>query len=337
MAEKKAGPSKVSKPDRLFNLTCALLYTSKGLSKKEILQSVRGYDVEYVDGGDNSSLERKFERDKKSLRHNGIQLEAKPLPHDDDNNQASVYRIKRESFSWPEDVKLTPRQMALLNLAAEAWAGGSLSTAANRGITKLRAMGVVGEHSDIVGIAPRIQAHEPSFRDLNNAISDCQVVQFEYRKPDTGEIMTRTLQPWVLHQVAGSWLVMGLDELRQDTRNFMLRRIVSKVRTLSSAKDENGFEPPAQDLIDKAVKELDDLAKAQVAVVRIQPDSEAWFRYEMDLISDRTSDEIEINYHDIYVLAEQLREYANQIEVQSPEKLVQLIQTGFKKVADLHG
>lgn len=336
MTNKPSNEYKVSKPERLFSLTCALLYTTRGLTKTEILRSVRGYDTEYVEGGDNSSLERKFERDKESLRHNGIQLEARIPAHEDENNQATVYLIKRESFYWPKDIKFTPRQLALLNLAAEAWAGGSLSTAASRGITKLRAMGSVGEDSDIVGIAPRIQAYEPSFRDLNNAVSDYQLVQFDYRNPQTGEIMTRTLQPWLLRQVAGQWLVMGFDELRQDTRNFMLRRIVSKVTAVKAGKDSLSFEPPAKHLIDAAVADLDALAQKQTALLRVKPDTEAWFRFELDLSSAKHTGEVELHYHDIYVLAEQLREYANEIEVVRPESLAALIRAGFEKVADQH-
>ena len=336
MTNKPSNEYKVGKPERLFSLTCALLYTARGLTKAEILRSVRGYDTEYVEGGDNSSLERKFERDKESLRHNGIQLEARIPAHEDENNQATVYLIKRESFYWPKDIKFTPRQLALLNLAAEAWAGGSLSTAASRGITKLRAMGSVGEDSDIVGIAPRIQAYEPSFRDLNNAVSDYQVVQFDYRNPQTGEIMTRTLQPWLLRQVAGQWLVMGFDELRQDTRNFMLRRIVSKITVVKAGKDSVSFEPPAKNLIDAAVADLDALAQEQTALLRVKPDTEAWFRFELDLTSGKSTGEVELHYHDIYVLAEQLREYANEIEVLRPENLATLIRAGFEKVADQH-
>lgn len=336
MTNKPSNEYKVGKPERLFSLTCALLYTARGLTKAEILRSVRGYDTEYVEGGDNSSLERKFERDKESLRHNGIQLEARIPAHEDENNQATVYLIKRESFYWPKDIKFTPRQLALLNLAAEAWAGGSLSTAASRGITKLRAMGSVGEDSDIVGIAPRIQAYEPSFRDLNNAVSDYQVVQFDYRNPKTGEIMTRTLQPWLLRQVAGQWLVMGFDELRQDTRNFMLRRIVSKITVVKAGKDSVSFDPPAKNLIDAAVADLDALAQKQTALLRVKPDTEAWFRFELDLTSGKSTGEVELHYHDIYVLAEQLREYANEIEVLRPENLATLIRAGFEKVADQH-
>ena len=89
MSESKSTTYKITKPERLFNLTCALLYTRSGLTKNEILRSVPGYENEYVDGGDNSSLERKFERDKSSLIHNGIQLEVTIPAHEANGPSAS--------------------------------------------------------------------------------------------------------------------------------------------------------------------------------------------------------------------------------------------------------
>ena len=336
MASKENDDFDLGKPERLFNLTCTLLYATEGLTKNQILQTVRGYDNEYKEGGNNSTLERKFERDKASLREIGIRIESEIPKHEDENNQVTTYRIKRESFSWPTSVKLTPRQLALLNLAAEAWAGGSLSTDASRGITKLRALGVVGQSSDIIGISPKIHTFEPSFKDIDFAISESQVISFDYRNPKTGDIQTRTLQPWLMRQIAGAWLVLGFDEARQEARNFMLRRIVSKVGLVTEGREVRTFEMPDQSVIDAAVQDLDEHAKSQVAVLKVTRGSEAWFRYELDLVPNKKDNQLQLNYHDLYVLAEQLREYADQIEVVEPKELATLVELGFRKVADLH-
>jgi len=337
MSSKADDDFDLGKPERLFNLTCTLLYATEGLTKRAILQTVRGFDDEYKEGGNNATLERKFERDKESLRDVGIRIEAEIPAHEDENNQVSVYKIKRESFSWPSNIKLTPKQLALLNLAAQAWAGGSLSVEASRGITKLRALGVVGQSSDIIGISPRILTYEPSFKDLEFAIAESQVVHFDYRNPETGEVKTRTLQPWVLRQIAGQWLVLGFDEFRNEARNFMLRRIVSPVTPAKSGKEIKAFEVPTQEVIDSAVASLNEHAKQQEAVLAIAPNSEAWFRYELDLVANRKDNIHRLNYHDVHVLAEQLREYADQIEVLEPRKLAELVTAGFRRVVDLHG
>jgi proteasome accessory factor B len=337
MASKENDDFALGKPERLFNLTCTLLYATEGLTKKQILQTVRGYDDEYKEGGDNSTLERKFERDKDSLREIGIRIETEIPKHEDENNQVTTYRIRRESFSWPKGLRLTSKQMSLLNLAAEAWAGGSLSTEASRGITKLRALGVVGQSSDIIGISPKIHTFEPSFKDIEFAIAEAQVIQFEYRIPKTGELQTRTLQPWLIRQIEGQWLVLGFDELREAPRNFMLRRISSKVRTIPNGKEVRSFEAPEQAQIDKAVADLNDHAQNQQASLIVKPGSEAWFRYELDLVQNNKAGELTLKYFDIFVLAEQLREYADQIEVVEPKELADLVKDGFRKVADLHG
>jgi proteasome accessory factor B len=90
-------------------------------------------------------------------------------------------------------------------------------------------------------------------------------------------------------------------------------------------------------VVDAAVKDLDEHAKSQVAILKVAQGSEAWFRYELDLKPNKKDNRLELNYHDLYVLAEQLREYADQIEVVEPKELATLVELGFRKVADLHG
>lgn len=323
----------IGKPERLFQLTTLLLASTQGFTKGEILRLIPAYAKEYKEGDKNESLNRKFERDKATLDHTGIKIDTFIPPHEGENNQATVYVIRPDTFHWPKDLKLTSRQQALLKLAAEAWAGGSLSGPANKAVTKLKALGVVGGDSDIIGIAPRISNHEASFKDLNNAISDKQVVQFEYRNPKTNEILKRTVHPWMLKRISGQWLVVGHCELRGTTRNFMLRRIVSNVTKKSSAE----YISPTQEVLDQASRELEELSQTQIAVLKIKPNTEAWFHFEMDLAANTIAGKVEIHYHDIYVLAEEIREYADQIQVVKPDALVQLVRAGFERVADQHG
>jgi proteasome accessory factor B len=139
-----------------------------------------------------------------------------------------------------------------------------------------------------------------------------------------------------MRQIAGAWLVLGFDEDRGEARNFMLRRIVSKVDPATSGREIRTFDRPEDSIIEAAVQDLDDHAKKQVAIIRVSRGSEAWFRYELDLQA-KNKDLLQLNYHDLYVLAEQLREYADQIEVVEPKELATLVEFGFRKVADLHG
>ena len=159
-----------------------------------------------------------------------------------------------------------------------------------------------------------------------------------FRNKETGEIKTRTVEPWVLRSIAGQWLVLGYDEYRKEARNFMLRRIVSPVtQVLDSKKSPLTFDAPEQSVLDEAVEALNKHAKSQEAVLSITPGSEAWFRYELDLVPNKKDTIHKMNYHDVFVLAEQLREYADQIEVLEPKKLSELVSDGFRKVAEAHG
>lgn len=324
---------KIGKPERLFNLTCLLLHYKKGISKNDILRSIPAYAAEYVEGGDNSSLERKFERDKDELRETGIMVEAVIPDFEDQNNQATKYIIRSDSFYWPKGISLTPRQLTLLSLAADAWAGGSLSSLASKGINKLRALGEISDGESIIGIAPRLNSSEPNLYEIGNAISDRRVIEFAYRKPKTDEILTRTLEPWLLRQIGGQWLVLGFDQLRQEPRNFMLRRMVNKVKVVRGTEP---FDPPSQSDIDAAVADLEKLAEKQIATIKVKKNTEAWFRYELDLGTNASSGKVELRYYDIHVLAEQLREYASEIEVIKPTELASLVRAGFEKVADHH-
>ena len=63
---------KIDLSERLFNLTCALLVAGNGLSKSEIFATVQGYKEIYVPGGDQTAINRMFERDKTLLTNAGI-------------------------------------------------------------------------------------------------------------------------------------------------------------------------------------------------------------------------------------------------------------------------
>jgi proteasome accessory factor B len=113
----------------------------------------------------------------------------------------------------------------------------------------------------------------------------------------------------------------------------MLRRIVSNV----SKKASTEYIAPTAEVLEQASRELDELSQNQVAVLKIKPNTEAWFHFEMDLAANTIAGKVEIHYHDIYVLAEEIREYADQIQVVKPEALAQLVRAGFERVANQHG
>ena len=155
------------------------------------------------------------------------------------------------------------------------------------------------------------------------------LVCFDYRKPGDSNAETRIVEPWVLQNISGQWLLTGHDVNRDEPRNFLLRRIVSRV-----SETEQEFSPPSEFELAQAQDELQNLIDGQIATLKIKRDSEAWFRFDMDDRAD--TDVLEINFMDLHLLAEELREYAGQIEVVRPAELAKAIRAGFERVANGH-
>lgn len=326
-------PEVIKGPERLLNLTLALLHTRNGLTKQEILSGVQGYREDFKPFGDNSSLERKFERDKESLRETGIPWEVFTLEIDDANNQESRYRISRERFEWPKEVtKLTSHQITLLNLAGKAWNQNSMSSEAARGLYKLKALAESVESSELIGLAPRIRTHHPTFASISLAISESKVIEFSYRKPNSTDAEPRRMQPWVLKNFDGQWVVTGWDEKRNEIRNFLLQRIVPARIQITA----DSFPKPKEAELAKAEALLQQHRESQVAVLQVTPGTRAWMHFGMDLESTTGSTEKSITYMDLHLLAAELRHFSGELEVLEPEALRNEVRAGFEKVASIH-
>lgn len=320
-------PEKIDLSERLFNLTCALLSTRAGLTKQEIFSTVQGYKESFDPDGDSSTLNRMFERDKVTLTESGILWRAFIPKEAMDDNQEFRYLIANEDFVWPKGVKLSAQQVALMNLAAQVWAKASLSSDAQKGLVRIRAMGDSANGSSFIGVAPRIRTHNTSFQPLTSALEQNRSVQFEYRKPGSSKQEIRVVDPWSLQNISGQWLLVAFDHSRNSPRNFLLRRIVSKVIIL-----DQPFQAVSSNDIEKAIEELKELTENQVAKIRVRVGGAAWFRFGLT----GEDDLVKVNFMDLYLLAEELMEYVGEIEVLEPQELRQIIQTKLQKVAEDH-
>jgi proteasome accessory factor B len=320
-------PERIDLSERLFNLTCALLVAGNGLSKSEIFATVQGYKETYDAAGDNSALNRMFERDKVQLTEAGVAWRSFIPKEAMDDNQEFRYLIANEDFVWPKGVSLSSKQVALLNLAAQVWAKASLSADANRAIHRIRAMGESADSSSLIGIAPRIRTHDPAFLPLATAIESCSRVSFDYLKPGDESPTVRNLEPWSLQNIAGSWMLIAFDLDRGEPRNFLLRRIVSDVDI-----QDVSFDGPKDGEVAKALSELEKHTDSQKARIRVKPNSAAWFRF--DLANDQV--EFETNFMDLSLFAEELMEYVQEIEILSPPELASAVRANLSKVSEAH-
>ncbi len=301
--------------ERLFSLVLALVASEHGLTKAEILSSVQGYRHRYVPGGDNASLERQFERDKDDIRELGVPLETVETPAEAGNNQNLRYRIRKGAYDLPPDVTFTPQETTLLNLAAEVWREGSLSSESHRALLKLRSLGVDADDPTI-GYAPRIRVREPAFEPLRAAIDRHLVVRFSYLKPGESEPTERTVEPLALVKHEGRWHLASFDRGRQERRTFLLSRIVGKVTTTRTA-----FPPREGDVAAEALADLDRILARGRVRIRVAPGSDAETRLQRRAAGPPEDGELLLNYSDSNLMADELASYGPEVVVLEPEHM----------------
>ncbi len=321
MPRSSSSPARVPVEERLFSLVLALLATENGLTKNEILSTVQGYRQRYSAEGDNSSLERQFERDKDDIRDLGVPLETVESPEASGNNQLLRYRIPKGAYDLPADVVFSPEEITLLGLAATVWREGSLSGESRRALMKLRSLGVEAD-DPIVGYAPRLRARESAFEPLSQALERNAIVQFPYLKPGERSSRLRTVAPLALVQHQGRWHLQGIDQDANGSRTFLLSRMVGPVRTTSRT-----FRPEGGDFAEKALEELERIWEGNVAEIEVTAGTDAATRLgkrygdAVPAAADGEAVRLTVNFSDINILADQLASFGPEVLVLSPPAL----------------
>ncbi|WP_440711317.1 helix-turn-helix transcriptional regulator [Herbiconiux sp. YIM B11900] len=320
MSTENRSSAPVPVEERLFSLVLALLATEAGLTKAEILSTVQGYRQRYDPSGENTTLERQFERDKDDIRELGVPLETIDTPGEPGNNQSSRYRIPRTAYELPADIAFSPAETALLNLAAMAWQEGSLSRESRRALLKLRSIGV--ETSDpVLGYAPRIRTRDAAFGPLSDALSKRVTASFSYLKPGDPAARYRTVEPLALVQHQGRWHLKAVDQAVKEQRTFLLSRITGPVKL--------GRQPLPTDTgsyAASALEELDRIWEGNVAEIRVRPGTDAAVRLSRRRgASVEPGDRIRLHFTDANLLADELAGFGPEVRVIGPDTLVDAV------------
>lgn len=323
--------SEATADQRIFSLILALLTTGdRGSTKHVLLSTVYGYAETYRWGGDNSSLERKFERDKDQLRDLGIPLETYTPFDSSGNNQDTHYRIAKDLLQIPESVIFSEQELQMLNAAALVWQEGSLSVESRRALMKLGSMAesVVTEP---IAVKAEITMSEPSVIPIRRAMTAGRDVSFSYRKPGKRR-QTRRVASLRLHRADGRWYLIAFDYARDAYRSFLLSRIVGDV-TL----EDTSFDEAHKGEAERVERELTQLQSEQVAVIRVTPGSRA--DYALSPRSTRSQDDEELLFIatlDYAALAEDILGYGDDIEAVSPKALIDHLGRLSADIAKLH-
>jgi proteasome accessory factor B len=310
--------AKQSAAERLITLTCCLVAAPVlGLSKQQLMQSVAGYQ----EASSQEAKDRMFERDKLALRDAGVQLEVLDGDGSDDPD-ATRYRIQKGVFDWPKDLKINGAKLALLELAARSWNQSAMQPSAQGALLRLRSLGLVqAEQLDM--FSPRILARHAGFAPLATAIEDEKQVVFDYQKP-TSASSRKTVSPLKLRLIQGQWVLLAAD--RGQIKNYLLRRIVSKVSILELSSEKFS----QQDML-AAEQDLVQFAEGQRAVLEITPDSEAHWHFGAPI-----EPRLEVSYMDRELFVEDLLEFGGEVEVIEPQELRDYINQRLEAVIAAH-
>jgi len=317
--------------ERLFSLVLALLATDSGLTKSEILSTVQGYRQRYSHAGDNANLERQFERDKDDIRELGVPIETIESPGQAGNNQNLRYRIPRGGYELPADVRFSPEETTLLNLAAMVWREGSLSGESRRAVLKLRSLGV-STTEPLLGYAPKVRVRESAFEPLNTALEKHVMVRFSYLRPGDTEARVREVAPLAIVQHSGRWHLFAHQPSIESDRTFLLRRIVSPVQITTAS-----FDPPPGDHAAKALAGLEELWQHCTALVQVEPGTDAAIRLGKRRGAEVESGALRLHFLDENIFADELAGFGPEVLVLSPPELRDAVRQRLERTEADHG
>ena len=309
------------KSERLINLTIALLATKRFITKSEILKTVEGYE------GSPESKDRMFERDKDDLRSLGIEIEVGTF--DPLFNDEAGYRIKQERYQLDLG-DVTPLEISLLSLAAQAWQGASLDDAAQRALVKLSSLGIAIDEANLPHSVPFLSDEGLDIPKITRAIAEHQILEFTYRNYDLS-LESRRVVPIGLSARSGYWYLAGVDQSIEQVRTFRLDRVIG---TFTVKKGPKKFETP-ENFDSESLFERVKSVEATIDVRRGKGTSLRALAASTKSIGEW--DQIQIPILDMKTLSALILWHGDDVYVHSPTDLREIIISSLKEISATHG
>ena len=309
------------KSERLINLTIALLATKRFITKSEILKTVEGYE------GSPESKDRMFERDKDDLRSLGIEIEVGTF--DPLFNDEAGYRIKQERYQLDLG-DVTPLEISLLSLAAQAWQGASLDDAAQRALVKLSSLGIAIDEANLPHSVPFLSDEGLDIPKITRAIAEHQILEFRYRNYDLS-LESRRVVPIGLSARSGYWYLAGVDQSIEEVRTFRLDRVIG---TFTVKKGPKKFETP-ENFDSESLFERVKSVEATIDVRRGKGTSLRALAASTKSIGEW--DQIQIPILDMKTLSALILWHGDDVYVHSPTDLREIIISSLKEISATHG
>ena len=310
------------KIERLINLTIALLATKRYLTKSEIFRSVEGYE------GSPETKERMFERDKDDLRSLGIEIEVGS--YDPLFNDEAGYRIKQEKYQLDLG-QITPTEISLLSLAAQAWQGASFDEAAQKALLKLNSIGVPSDSLTLPGASNKLSDGGRDFPLIAKAIAEQQLLTFTYIDSQLFQNV-RKIVPIGLSSRAGFWYLSGVDQEIQEIRTFRVDRIEGEI---AASKGPRDFETP-QNFDPKGVFEGGSPTSfASIDVRKGKGTSLRALATSTESLGEW--DRLRVPIYNLHTLASMVLWHGNDVFVQQPQELREILIGQLDSLVKSHG
>ena len=309
------------KNERLVNLTIALLATKRYLTKNEIFRNIEGYE------GSAEAKERMFERDKDDLRKLGIQIEVGGLdPLFDDE---AGYRIRPESYSLALR-DLTPTQVTLLSLAAQAWQDAAFTDLSQQALRKLTSIGLDTDSSQLPVMAPKLVGADEKLRSALDALTSLATIEFDYLNVH-GLAQRRRLEVYGVQARQSHWYLIGQDVEKAAIRNFRVDRIQGSVTSIGKSQS---YEIPAN----FEITELEPAIQTPMAVLQVRPGSGYQLRRMAATVETADDwDLLEVPIFDLEFFTNLVLWHGEDVIVSSPVQLRENVITALEKLVSIHG
>ena len=252
-----------------------------------------------------------FERDKDDLRNLGIVIDVgsfDPLFSDE-----AGYRIKSENYQLNLG-EVTPTEISLLSLAADAWQGAAFAEAAQSAILKLSSFGVPADPIDIPGLSPKLTNSSKDLELITDAIAGSNFLLFDYLSTSLASEQ-RTIIPIALSNRSGFWYVSGVDQDIQEVRTFRLDRVVGNI---VARENKDSFEFP----VDFDLNHIDLSITNKIAVIDARKGKGHGLRTLATSVIDLGEwDQLKVPMHSIKSLAAEVLWHGEDVFVHEPSDL----------------
>lgn len=266
--------------------------------------------MEGYEGGADTK-ERMFERDKDDLRTLGILIDVGSF--DPLFNDEAGYRIKAEKYQLDLG-EITPTEISLLSLAAEAWQGAAFADAAQSAILKLSSIGVPADPIDIPGLSPKLSNSSKELETITEAIANSDFIIFDYLSSNL-IAEERAIIPIALSNRSGFWYVSGVDQEIQEVRTFRMDRVQGSI---NNRKNNNPFEFP----VGFELSDTETAVTSRVAVIDVRKGKGHALRSLAISVNDLGEwDQIKVPIHTLHSLAAEILWHGDDVFVHEPADL----------------